>query len=147
MSGGLKGGGELSNEAGIDLVGFGQLADGAGEAADLQRRDDDDREAFGQCGPDEGLLEAAGGFQDDAFEPIPAQAVDESDDGAFLVGNAELLVSLEQTDIERGLADIDADVHGRTWFCHVYSTLLNSGSGAHSTVRVVTRVDEPLHAC
>jgi hypothetical protein len=105
------------------------------------------RETFGDGGPDEGLLEAAGGFDDDALEAVATEAGDERRDGMLLVGNAEHSVPLQQIDIELGFADIDADVHGRTLFCHVHSTLLNSGSGAHSTVRVDTRVDEPLHAC
>jgi hypothetical protein len=42
MGDGFERGGELGDETGIDLVGFGELANGAGEAADLQRRDDDD---------------------------------------------------------------------------------------------------------
>ena len=147
MRDGFQSGGELSDEAGIDRVGFGELADGAGEAADLQGRDDDDREAFGERSPDEGLLEAAGSFDDDALEALATEAADESRDGARLVGDTEHSVPLKEIDIELGFADVDADVHGRTLFCHVYSTLLNSGSGAHSTVRVSTRVDEPLHAC
>lgn len=143
----LQGGGELGDEAGIDGVGLGELADGAGEAADFEGRDDDDRKTLGQCGPDEGMLEAAGGFQDDTLEAVPTEAADERSNGARLVGDAESAVPLEEIDIQRRLADIDADIHGGTKFCHGYSTLLNSGSGAHSTVRVDTRVDEPLHAC
>ncbi len=42
MSGRADCGSELSDEAGIGLVGLGELADGASEAADLERRDDDD---------------------------------------------------------------------------------------------------------
>jgi hypothetical protein len=147
MRDGFERRGEASDETGIDLVSLGELPNGAGEATDLQRRDDDDREALGASRPDEGLLEPPGGFDDDALEAVATEAADQRSDGAILVGNAEHSVPLEEIDVERGFADIDTDVHGRTLFCHVYSTLLNSGSGAHSTVRVVTRVDEPLHAC
>ena len=37
MDSGFEGGGELGDEASIDLVGLGELADGVGEATHLQR--------------------------------------------------------------------------------------------------------------
>ena len=64
--------GELSDEPGIDLVGLGELAYDVGEAADLQWLDDDDGEACGERGTNEGLLEAAGGFDDDALDAVAA---------------------------------------------------------------------------
>jgi hypothetical protein len=63
---------KLSDETGVDRVGLGELADGVGEAADLQGRDDDDGQARGECRADEGLLEAAGGFDDDALDAVAA---------------------------------------------------------------------------
>jgi len=67
---GLYGGGEASDQTGVDFIGFGELADGVGEAADLQRRDNDDGKAGGERCTDEGLLEAACSFDDDALDPI-----------------------------------------------------------------------------
>ena len=59
-------------QTGVDLIGFGELTDGVGEAADLQRRHDDDGKTRGEGRADEGLLEAAGGFDDDALESVAA---------------------------------------------------------------------------
>ena len=69
---GLHGGGEASDQTSVDLIGFGELTDGVGEAADLQRRDDNDGQACGESRTDAGLLEAASGFDDDALEAIAA---------------------------------------------------------------------------
>ncbi len=115
------------------------MADGTGEAADLQRRDDHHGQTLCHGGSDEGLFEAAGGLDDDALEAVTTKATEERGDGVLLVWNAKHSVSLKEIDIERCLTHIDADVHGRTLLCHVSSALLNSGSGAHSTVRVDTK--------
>src|SRR5262245_10256965 len=129
MSDRLECGGELSDETRIDLVGLGELADGAGEAADLQRRDDDDGELVGERGVHEGPLEASGGLDDDAIDTVAAERTNQGSDRPFFVGNAECAVAFEQMDIELLFADIDADVDGGSLLCHEHSNLLNSGSG------------------
>jgi hypothetical protein len=79
-SDGLHGGGETSDETGVDRIGFGELTDGIGEAPDFQRRDDDDGQACGECRTDERLLEPAGSFDDDPLNAITTQRADQSAD-------------------------------------------------------------------
>ena len=74
------------------------------------------------------MLEPAGGFDDDALEPVPGEALDEGCDGRFVVGDADREISSEQMDVESIFADIDADVDRGKWVGHGYSVLLNSGS-------------------
>jgi hypothetical protein len=69
---GLHGGGKARDQPGIDLIGFGELADGVSEAADLQRRDDNDGKTGGEGRTDKGLLETTGGFDDDALDAVAA---------------------------------------------------------------------------
>ena len=89
------------------------MADGVGEAADLQGRDDDDGKAGGERCADEGLLEAAGGFDDDALDAVAAESANQGEDGLFFVGDGQCSVALEQIEIELALADIDPDVDRR----------------------------------
>jgi hypothetical protein len=126
---GLHGGGKARDQTGVDLIGLGELADGVGEAADLQRRDDDDGKARGECRADERLLEAAGGFDDDALDAVAAQATNQGRDRLLIVGNAQSSVAFEEIEIEPALADIDTDIDCGKLFCHECSNLLNSGSG------------------
>ena len=69
---------EARQQAGIDVVGLGQDAVGAGEVAGLARIDADDRPAGRAQGADHGPLVAAAGFQHDAAGPprleLPRQA-------------------------------------------------------------------------
>src|SRR5688500_713721 len=84
---GLYGGGKLSDETSIDRVGLGELADGVGEAPDLQRRDDDDGKAACEGRSDERLFETAGGFDDDPLDSVAAERTNQSDDGLFFVAD------------------------------------------------------------
>ena len=83
----------------------------------------------GEGRADEGLLEAARGFDNDALDPVAAEATNQSGDGLFFVGDGQRSVAFEEIEIELALADIDTDVDRRKLLCHEYSTLLNSGSG------------------
>jgi len=116
-SDGLHGGGEASDQTGVDRVGLGELADGVGEAADLQRRDEDDGKVRGERRPYEGLLEAASGFDDDALDTVAAESTNQGDDGVFFVGDGQRSVALKQIEIELALADIDTDVDRGTLLC------------------------------
>lgn len=109
-SSGLQRGGKAGDEACIDGVGFGELARGFGEAAHFQRRDDDDGQASGDGCADEGMLEPAGSFDDDALEAVAGEALDKRSDRGLVVGDAKREVSFEQIEVEGVLADIDADV-------------------------------------
>src|SRR5437660_5596366 len=137
-------GGELSDETSIDRVGLGELADGLGEAADLQRRDDDDRKPLGEGRADEGLLQTAGGFDDDALDPVAAQRTNQGGDRLLFVGDGQRSVAFEQIEIELALADIGTDVDRGKLLCHEYSNLLNSGSGP---IRLFELTQESMNRC
>ena len=68
---------EAGDEACVDGVGLGELAGGFGEATHLQRRDDDDRQTSCNRCADEGMLEPARSFDNDALEAVASEAVDE----------------------------------------------------------------------
>ena len=98
------------------------------EATHLQWRDDYDRQPFRDGGADEGMLEPAGGFDDDALETVSGEALDESCNRLLVVRDAEQQVSFQQIDVELVFADVDADINQGKLFGHGYSVLLNSGS-------------------
>ena len=125
---GFENSGEAGDEASVDDIGLGELANRIGETAHLQWRDDDDGQCFGDRCPDEGMLEPTSGFDHNALETVTGEAPDERCDVLLVIGDAEQQVSFEQIDVECVLADIDADIDPRKLFGHGYSVLLNSGS-------------------
>ena len=107
--GGPHGLGEVGDDAGIERVGLGQEAGGAGEVPDLTGIDDGDREAgAGQRGRDGGFV-AARGFEGDEGGRQGAQAVDEGGQSRLVVRDREGLPGGAHVDVELGLGDIEAD--------------------------------------
>jgi hypothetical protein len=66
-------GAEMGEDAGVDGVGFGELADTLGEVADRACVDDNGGQARSEQGPDGRFLVGAGGLEDD---PVGGQGAD-----------------------------------------------------------------------
>ena len=137
---GLDGSRESGQEAGVEGVGFGQLADGACEVAGLSWVDHDDGQHGREHGRDGVSFVAAGGFEHDALgvdrlelmdqRGVSVRVVVESCDGAVGVGG----------DVEMGFGDVDPDAD---WVGCVHESILPCDAGlrlaeAHATVRIET---------
>ena len=104
----------IGQEKGIDAIGFGELAAGAGKVARQAGIDDADGDAGLVQGSDEGLVVRPGGFADDVdglgtFNKALAQ---ESKAGG-VIGNGGRELHAGTTQIDGEFGDIGAEVDRR----------------------------------
>ena len=102
----------MGQDGGVDGVGLGELAGGAGEVADLTRVDDGDGDADGGEGGGDGHLESAGCFEDDEGDAQGQEPLDEVGVPGGVVGVLESTAGVEGA-VELGLGDVDANEEGR----------------------------------
>jgi hypothetical protein len=110
--------GEAGEELGVEGVGLGQLADGAGEVAHLARVDHRHSEARGRQRGGHRQLPPAGRLQDDEGGALRPQPCDERGDALLVVGDNPLLRAGARGDIQLGLGDIDAPIDGGAGWVH-----------------------------
>ncbi len=83
--------GEERQDVGIDPIGFGELAGGPGNVADLSRVGDDQRQpGRRKCG-NRRALGAASGLEDDERRRVAADALDECLDAGAIIGQCPAL--------------------------------------------------------
>jgi hypothetical protein len=101
----------VSEDAGIDGVGFGELALGAGEIPRLPGIDAGNGNAFSDERIEEGHLESAGGLNDDEGVIAQAKPLNELGDAGLGVVEALGESRVVSSEIEERLADIDTDTN------------------------------------
>src|SRR5204863_3334898 len=142
--------GELCEQLGIEPVGLGQEARGAGEIAHLPRVHDRHRQRGGREGPRHGDFPAARRFQDDQCGCEPAQSRDECTQTGFLMSDRPALATGAHRDIQLLLRHIDTDEEGRGGTHRISSLPGLARCGlrvAQATVRAVEEVaDATTHA-
>jgi hypothetical protein len=104
--------GEAGDRPGVQAVGLGQPAHGAGEGTDLARVDHRDRQACCRQGRGEADLQAAGGLEHDERRGKRDQTLDQRRYLPLIMVDREALPGGAQVDIEPALGDVDADEHG-----------------------------------
>lgn len=92
----------------VELVGFGQASEGAGEVADLPGVDDGD----GNCGlvelTDQEGFESAGRFDADELHVVVLELADQAVDAVQVVGDRGAGIGGSDGDVELSFGDIDA---------------------------------------
>ena len=93
---------------GVDLIVLGAAAEGLGEAPAVQRVGEHGLEAGVGEALVQGVVVAAGGFEDDARDAELAQPVAQGATAALVIGEAAGRAGGLDMGVERGLADVDA---------------------------------------
>ena len=112
---------EMGENAGVDDVGFGELAGPLGEVPDLASVDDDGGQVGCEQSADRSLLIRAGRLKDDPLGRQRSNPSDELFDAGGRVVEALLHSGGSRMGVEKILADIDADqnsAHERTSLNH-----------------------------
>jgi hypothetical protein len=104
--------GEAREHLGVEGVGLGQLANGAGEVAHLARIDHRHRQPSLRQGRDQGHFAPAGGFQDDEGRGQRPEASDEVGDAALIVRGDPLPGGRAHGDIQLRFGDVNPNVAG-----------------------------------
>jgi hypothetical protein len=107
--------GVVSQNRGIDAIGFRQLTGGFGEVSDLARVSHDYRDlGTNQSGHDL-TFKTTGGFQDDQVWLKLLEVLDQNLDAGFIVPHRQGLCGGTDTDIELSFRHIDADKDKRNF--------------------------------
>ena len=106
--GGLKGGAIVGEDGGIDGIGFGALALGAGEIADSAGFQDADGEVGGLEHTHDGLFVTAGGFTDDVGVGVGTEEFEELGMTFGIIGHGVEVTG--QMQLQRKLGNIEADM-------------------------------------
>ena len=133
----FKGAAILGEDRGIDGIGFGPLALGAGEVADPGGFDNGDGEVGGLHRADHGLLIAAGGFADEVGARVGPEQLEELGVTSAVIGEGVELAG--EVELQRKLGNIQADIEDRR-VVHTHTYRIRApetrGRRAQATVRV-----------
>lgn len=105
--------GEDREEACIEPIRFGQLADGFGKQARAPRIDDGHGETRGAEDAVRLAVVFGGGLHDDGHDRASGEAAPEVPEAVRRVGDAELMANRVEKNVEPGFTDVDADVDSR----------------------------------
>ena len=113
--GGLHGSRQASEDEGVDLVGFGELADGFGEIASLSRVDHDHGDPGGGDRSGGQTLKATGGLQDDQLRAHSFEVREELVNTLLVIGEYEGFSLGQEAHVEGSLGNVDANMDFLFW--------------------------------
>jgi hypothetical protein len=108
----------MGDRLGVQAVGLGQLAGGAGEGPHLARVDHRDRQAGGGQGRRKPDLHPAGGLEHDERRLEGDQTLDQRRHAPVVMVDGGALTRRTEVDVEPMLGNIDADEGRGSGFVH-----------------------------
>lgn len=99
----------MSQDGGIDAIGFSQLTGCFGEVSDLARVGHDRGDLSADQSQHPLALQTAGGFEDDQGRPPLLQLLDQTVDAGLIVWHRQRLSGGANSGIELGFTDINTD--------------------------------------